>query len=193
MRGRALFDILLVVLASPALTHASAAEAHQSIAGEVSAAIDLFRLDELGKQDFSNTYPLTLADGLTGRWAPLNLAATKGDKPAEKDLIKTCDGHSVRINAGDHFNIRIIEAPDADQEYEVTLASLGGMSFQMQPSVTMLEKANHFDPKEEYHRSSLLSVMKATSGPAVLLRPSPNVFLVQLFGQEPQIYVRCLA
>lgn len=191
MRGFLFVAASLIAIASSAAPHAIAAEAHQSLAGEVGAVVDAFQFSELGKQDFANTYPLQLANHLTGRWILVNFVATQGEKPSDGGLVSDCESNSVRINAGDPFNIRIIEAPDTDHEYEVTLASLGGMSFQMQPAIAMLEKANHFDPKEEYHRSSILSVVKATSGPTVLVHPSPNVLLLQLVGQDPQIFARC--
>ena len=189
-----LLSISVVVFTSLGSVGCLGADA--SAADQIRSVKDQLRLPDLTDLHFSTDYPGQLADHLTGRWVVINdedMSQSAGDK----SLQDACDARAVRINASDPFDIRLTQQPDTDQELEIDLVSLGGLLYQMQTSVSTLEKVNHFNPAEQSHRDGLLSTMQKISGRAMLLRPAVDVFLIQMADVQlgvfakPQILARC--
>jgi hypothetical protein len=184
MRRPALFLAALAALASPALAQPD------DLTSQYLAASQMFAGGAAGPMEYFTSARKALLEGLGGTW--FNIGALG---PADDYYTSTCEKLPVAITVRDGYSLDVSQRYSNASTGEGTLvtrySSRGGNVFGSQADPAEMLKRLGFSEQSPAPDTTLISILNGNNGIATLVRPSPDILVIQTNYGPPQFFARC--
>jgi hypothetical protein len=134
------------------------------------------------------TYAQKMIEGLDGTWTTIGFLNYTQDNP---DLLaKACQKQSITVAVEAPFAIKLTHNAGTDDEFASTYTSNGGNLFGVStPPGPLLHRMGLDQGKMPIDAS--LRVISNSNGIATILRPSPDILIIQTNYGYPTVLGRC--
>lgn len=175
----------------------SAAYAQQPppVIAELKAAQAMLQGDPT-RDDYLVGYPVAIAKDLTGAWFPMSGLGNM-IVAGQRNINDECENDAIDIDASNPFEIKVTRSAGTADQTDTYLNSMGGVLYAETTDVHRLETVNGYDATKQKDRDDMVFIAANYNGTAVVLRPSPNVLIIEvanttgLDNKAPTILGRC--
>lgn len=186
MRVRPLAAALLAVAAPIA-----AAPAQQpSTVSQYQEAKRAFLGGETDPSGFLVGYRTYLFDGIEGVWYPASVLDPGSDEDAS--IPQVCERNGVHVTVQDEYTLSFVLNEGRDTEMTTLFTSRGGSAFGQYTDAAALLHRLALDKLPNMEQTAL-GPLTMNNGLATIVRPSPDILVVQSNFAIPMIYARCPA
>jgi hypothetical protein len=175
------------LIAAVFMTLPAAAQEPSAVA-QYLAAKQAFLFGETNVSDFLVDYRKHLFEGIEGVWYPASVLDPASDD--DGTIAKACERVASRVAVRDAYTLTFTVDEGKDTEVTTVYSSRSGSSF-----------VQYTDPNQLLHRLGLdragameeaaLGALGNSSGLATIVRPSPDILVIQSNYAVPMIWARC--
>lgn len=181
--------IATALLTLPALAGPAQAQAPSTFE-QYEAAKEAFLGGETDLSGFLVGYRKHLFEGIEGLWYP---ASVLDPGSAEDSSIpQACERNGVHITVRDEYTLSFLLNEGKDTAVETLFTSRGGSAFGQYTDAAALLHRLGLDKLPNMEQTAL-GPLAGNNGLATIVRPSPDILVVQANLAVPMIYARCPA
>ena len=190
-----MLKLVLAALAAALVLPGAAAAQQLPVIAELKAAQQMLQGDPTDENYFV-LYPVRLAKDLTGAWFPM-AGLGNMNVAGQPQINDECTNDAVDVDASNPFEIKVTRSAGTKDQIDTYLNSMGGVLYAMTTDVSRLETINNYDKTSQKDRDDMTFTAGDYNGVAVLLRPSPDVLIIEvanttgLHNKAPSILGRC--
>lgn len=138
---------------------------------------------------FLSSYPIALANGLSGDWAQAQ--GTEEDKGTYAQLAaKVCVQTPVNIDASDPLHLRF-SRNRGNSTIITEYNNVGGNVYAERTDAAQLAEANGYDITNGPGQLGMARAGDDWNGISTMLRPTPDILIIQPNLAIPRTYIRC--
>ena len=142
-----------------------------------------------GDFHFLSAYPIALADGLSGDWAQTQ--GTEEDKGSYAQLAaKVCVATAVNIDASDPLHLRFSRTR-GNATIITEYNNVGGNVYAERTDAKQLAEANGYDISTGAGQLGMAHAGDDWNGTSIILRPTPDILIIEPNLAIPRTYIRC--
>lgn len=167
---------------------AGEAAAAPTLAAQFNAADTMMQGTASDPSSYFATYASKLMEGLDGIWTTVGFLHYTEDNP---DLLaKACQKQPIDVQVAGPFLVKMTYYAGSDKEFASTYTSNGGNVFGVStPPDPLLHRMGLDQGKMPIDAS--LRVISNANGTATMLRPSPDILIIQTNYGYPNVLGRC--
>lgn len=176
--------IATALLTIPGLAHAQA----PSTFDQYAAASEAFLAGETDISGYFESYREHIFAGIEGTWYAASILQPSGDD--DETIAKACERVGVHVTVKDRWTVAFIMNEGKDKQVTTLYTSRGGSTFGQYTDAMELLRRLGLDTMEGME-SAVLNALAQNNGFATIVRPSPDILVVQPNLAVPTIYARC--